>query len=89
MLIWLANPLFIISYFLFLFSKRFKLTFVLSLIGFILALPFLQIDEIVKDEAGNTGLITSYLLGYWLWLSASFLLVAASLSQIIKAYKKQ
>lgn len=73
-LIWLANPLFLLSLFLFLFSKKPKLALVSSTSASILASSFTQIDEIIKNEGGFTGQITEYLLGYWLWITAIILI---------------
>ena len=73
-LIWMANPLLISGLLFFLFSKKSKLALILSSIASVLAISFTQIDEIIKDEAGNVGEITEYLLGYWLWITAIFLL---------------
>ncbi|SFU45850.1 hypothetical protein SAMN05216480_10472 [Pustulibacterium marinum] len=73
-LIWFANPLFLYSLFLFLFSKNSKLALILSLISSILALSFTQVEKIIKNEGGFTGQITEYLSGYWLWTTAIILL---------------
>jgi hypothetical protein len=73
-LIWLANPLFLMSLFLFLFSKKLKLALILSLISSILALSFTQVDEIIKNEGGFTGQITEYLPGYCIWTTAIILM---------------
>jgi hypothetical protein len=76
-LIWLANPLFLLSLFLFMFSKKLKLALILSLISSILALSFTQVDEIIKNEGGFTGQITEYLPGYWIWTTAIILMSIA------------
>lgn len=78
-LIWLANPLFIISLMFFLFSKKTLLTLILSLTATILAISFTQVKEIIWSEAGHTGAITGYLAGYWLWISAISLLFVCSI----------
>jgi hypothetical protein len=78
-LIWLANPLFLLSLFLFFSSKKTKYALIFSLIASILAISFTQIDEIIKTEGGNTGKITEYLTGYWLWVSAIFLMLISSI----------
>ena len=74
-LIWLANPLFLISLLFFFFSKKKKSALIFSIVATILAISFLGIDEIYKNEAGHTGQITEYLLGYWLWLLAIFIML--------------
>jgi len=76
-LTWLANPLFIASLIIFFVSKKVKLALILSLIAFCLAISFTQINEIIKNEAGHTGQITGYLTGYWLWISAIFVLLVS------------
>jgi len=81
-LIWLANPLYTFGLILFFLSKESKTTFISSLIAFILALYFTQIDEITINEAGHVGRITKLITGYWLWLSAIFLLLGAALLDI-------
>jgi hypothetical protein len=87
-LIWLANPLFILSLTLFLSSKKQKLALVLSSIASILALSFTQVDKIIKNEGGYNGQITEYLLGYWLWATAIILLsITLVLNQILENKK--
>lgn len=66
---WLANPALIISY---VHHSRGKLKPALyySLAALLLSLTFLLFREIIVSEAGHTGEITGYGLGYWLWLSS-------------------
>lgn len=66
---WLANPALIISY---IQHSRGKLKHALyySLAALLLCLIFLLFREIIVSEAGHTGEITGYGLGYWLWLSS-------------------
>jgi hypothetical protein len=87
-LIWLANPLFLVSLFLFLFSKKAKLALILSLIAFVLSISFTQVGEIIKNEAGHIGQITDYLLGYWIWIIANLLLLIVLIINNILNYKK-
>ncbi len=77
--IWLANPLFITSSLFIMFSKKQNLPFVLSLIASILAISFTQVTEIIRTEAGHTGKIDRYLLGYWLWLLSILLMLIATI----------
>jgi len=86
-LIWLANPFFIISLFLFTFSKKTKLVLIFSTISSVLAISFTFIEEIIWNEAGHVGKITDYLTGYWLWSTAIFLLLISSIINEIM-YKK-
>lgn len=87
-LIWLANPLFLVSLFVFVFSKKVKLALILSLLAFILSVSFTQIGEIIKDEAGHIGQITDYLLGYWIWVISQFILLIVLILINILNYKK-
>ncbi|MFS4483382.1 hypothetical protein ACKGJY_10215 [Hyunsoonleella sp. 2307UL5-6] len=72
-LVWLANPLFVVSLLLFVFSKKLNLGLILSGIASILAIYFLNVTEVLRDESGYVGKITGYLLGYWMWVSANVL----------------
>lgn len=67
---WLANPLLFISW-LFLLIKQPKISFPLSLITFILSLSYLSVSTITVNEVGGKAAITSYGLGYYLWLASS------------------
>lgn len=87
-LIWLANPLFLISLFQFFFSKKLNLALVSSLIASFLAFSFLRIDEIIKNEGGSSGQITEYLLGYWLWTTSIILLSITLISNKVLENKK-
>lgn len=66
---WLANPALIISYIQHSRGKL-KLALYYSLAALLLCLIFLLFREIIVSEAGHTGEITGYGLGYWLWLSS-------------------
>ena len=79
-LIWLANPLFIISLRLFFCAKKQNLALALTGIALILALSFMQIQEIIKTEAGHKGEIDGYQPGYWLWLTSISLLLITFLT---------
>lgn len=83
-LVWLANPLFALSLFLFFFSRKLNLALILSLTASVLSISFLQIDEIIMHEGGAYGRITGYLLGYWLWTTSIILMsVALILNKIL------
>lgn len=64
---WLANPLLFVSWFLS-FKKKYKWALITSLIAIAFGLYFLSFDEILVDEAGHRQPITSYDLGYYLWI---------------------
>ncbi|HRI00561.1 MAG TPA: hypothetical protein PK006_05875 [Saprospiraceae bacterium] len=87
-LIWLANPLFIFSYFIFLSTKKSKLALAFSSVASILALSFTQIESIIKNEGGYNGQITEYLLGYWLWVGSILLLLVSLILNEILQYNK-
>jgi len=70
---WLANPLLLVSWIL--FRKKPKVSFILSIVAFILMLSFLLVDEIITNEAGTKSKVVSYELGYWLWLLSSFIML--------------
>jgi len=69
---WLANPLLIFSWFT---IKRTKVSFIFSLCSSILAISFLFFDEVMINEAGHYGKVTSYELGYWLWVLSSLIML--------------
>jgi hypothetical protein len=70
---WLANPLLLVSWFL--FKKKSKTSFILSGIAFILMLSFLFVDEIIVNDGSTTSIVNFYGLGYWLWLFSSFIML--------------
>ncbi|WP_407534988.1 hypothetical protein [Elizabethkingia miricola] len=79
---WLANPLLFISWFL-LLIKQPKISLPLSLITFFLSLSYLSVSTITVNEGGGKAAITSYSLGYYLWLASSISLFIGSLWTII------
>lgn len=79
---WLANPILIIAWMI--FKKKPKASLILSIISFLLMLSFLFFDEIIDNEAPTTAKITSYGLGYWLWVLSSLLLVVGNLIYLKK-----
>jgi len=89
---WLANPLFILTLFLFfLHKKRFRRAAVCTAAtAFLLSLSFLLIDKIPGDKTEDmVGMVTRK-VGYWVWLnSMAVLLVAAILNNNERAGKLQ
>jgi hypothetical protein len=65
---WLANifkiPPWILTY------KKSGLPIVFSLIASILAFSFYINGKIIINEAGHTGKVSKYLVGYWVWFSS-------------------
>ena len=66
-LTWFANPLLILAWAL---VKYHKVSLLLSLLSTLTALAFLMFDEVVINEAGHSSIITSYDVGYWLWIAS-------------------
>jgi hypothetical protein len=81
-LAWFANPFFVIAI---LTNKKFtKLSLVLSLIAFIIALTFLRGGKVLLNEAGHEGYITKFQIGYWFWLASMFLLIIGTSVTIVR-----
>lgn len=78
----LANPLLFISWLL-LLIKQPKISTPLSLMAFLLSLSYLSVSTITVNEGGGKAAITSYSLGYYLWLASSISLFIGSLWTII------
>jgi hypothetical protein len=79
-LAWLANVFIPMAWIGTLISSR-PLAFVPSILGVIFAVePLVFTKVIVEASAGASPGITSYHLGYWLWLLSSFLVLIAALS---------
>ena len=70
-LIWLANPLYLMTIILSGFSHRI-FPIISAIFAIVLALLFLKVDGIATDESGSGTIykITKLGPGYWLWLSA-------------------
>lgn len=73
-LTWLANPLLIASWIL--VSRKIHISIITSLLASIICFSFLLSTKIIDNEGGYYSTITSYKLGYWLW-------VASNLSMLI------
>lgn len=67
---WLANPFHMASLIGVIKKKENNLLFILSL-----AISFLGVKSIVVDAGGRDRLIISYGLGYWMWVSAPFIMM--------------
>lgn len=83
---WLANPLLLVSWISFYLNT--KVSFVVSLIAYVLSLTFLFATEVAIDEAGTPRQIKSLELGYWLWLSSSFIILIGNSSLLYLKYSK-
>jgi hypothetical protein len=76
-LVWFANPLFIIG--LIINKKSPTGSLLLSIAASVVSLAFLFGDEIMINEAGHVAKIATLQIGYWLWLTSMILLVLASI----------
>ncbi len=71
-LIWLANPLYVIS--IILFIKHYRLSMITAFLASFLAVLFLTWEEILIDEKGTSAKIIHFGLGYYLWVSSILIL---------------
>ncbi len=72
---WLANPFYIASLIGVINKKENNLLFILSLVSFVLSISFLGVKSIIVDAGGRDRVIISYGLGYWMWVSAPFIMM--------------
>jgi hypothetical protein len=89
---WLANPLFILTLFLFFHRKRrFRRTAVCTAAtALLLSLSFLLVDKIPGDKTQTMVGMVMRKFGYWIWLySMAALMVAAILNNNEGAGKLQ
>lgn len=56
-------------------KKENNLLFILFLLSFVLAISFLGVKNIIVNAGGRDRLIISYGLGYWMWVSAPFIVM--------------
>ena len=86
-LVWLANPILILSWVV---NKRHKkVSFIFSVASLIIMLSFLLFDKIMVNESGALSKITSIKLGYWLWVSSAFIMVLGNAFLFYKKKKKE
>ena len=87
-LIWLANPLYIISIIMTIKGKSSALYYSLSATA--LALIFSLLKTIMTSESGNTSVITSRGLGFKLWF-ISFIVLSVGLlvTHFMKIHERQ
>lgn len=76
-IIWLANPIYLIS--IFLINKSLKSGISMSLISILLALIFANLNSILTSESGSTSKITELGLGFYLWISSFVILFISSI----------
>ncbi|MEJ8816458.1 hypothetical protein [Lacibacter sp. H407] len=78
---WLANPLLILSWFM--FKRNIKVAIGLSFASTIFCSSFLFFDEVVINEAGLSGKIASTGIGYYFWLASSISTFASTIIILI------
>jgi hypothetical protein len=83
-LIWLANPVYFIA--LYLFIKDNKLSLIMSGAATFLALLFATFPTILTSESGARSKITSFELGYKLWVTSFLILFIGTI--INRTFKK-
>ncbi len=81
-LTWLANPLLFISWFF--VKKKPIIGIVLSFLSLLISLSFLFFDEVLVSESGVYSEITGYGIGYWFWITSSFILCVGNVLLIMK-----
>lgn len=81
-LVWLANPLLILSWILALRKPKWSLMFSVLALG--IALLFLGFPSIIDNEGGHRNQIISYEPGYWLWVASMAAIVAVNVIRLAK-----
>ena len=85
-IIWLANPLYILT--IIYTVQQQKLALLLSLTPIILAIVFMMLPTILTSESGSTSEITGIGLGFYLWFSAFIVLFFGVLMGQVQKAKK-
>lgn len=67
---WFANPLLVVSWILSRMRRTRKIAFFLAIAALLVAVSFLLVSDVMRDEAGNRARVSSYGIGYWLWLTS-------------------
>ena len=80
-LTWLANPLYILS--LYLFLHHYKAGIVTSGLTLLIALMFLKVKSVVTNEAGTSTAIVALAAGYWLWTASFMTLFTGTLLDVL------
>ena len=86
-LIWLANPLYIIS--IILFIKNYKLSMITAFLASFLAVIFSSWEEFRIDEKGLSTKIIHFEPGYYLWVSSILVLTGGILIYFRHLSKKK
>jgi hypothetical protein len=84
-IIWLANPIYVIS--IFLINKSIKFGIITSLVPILLALIFANLNSILTSESGSKSKITELGLGFYLWISCFIILFVSSIINLNSSNK--
>ena len=74
---WIANLILLLSWKT--FYKNTKISFILSILAFLIMLSFLFVDEIIINDGSTKSTVVFYGLGYWMWLLSSFIMLIGNL----------
>jgi len=80
---WLANPALLISWLC--FKKKTTYSTIINIIALLIGISFLFFREIITNEGGGVSKITSYEIGYWIWISSILLLLIGNLRNMFNA----
>jgi hypothetical protein len=80
---WLANPIIAVTWGLYLGNAR-PAAPISALLGLALTLSFLLVNAIAwVPKEGDSSLIVSYAIGYWLWVASASILVAGVSADVV------
>ncbi|MGZ3944222.1 MAG: hypothetical protein ACXVJB_04725 [Mucilaginibacter sp.] len=74
---WLANPALLISWLY--INRNPRKSLIASVVATVLSFSFLLFTNIIVNEGGNTAKITTYRIGYWLWLTSALIMLVFNL----------
>ncbi len=86
-LIWLANPLFLLS--IIMFSNRRPKSMRVAVAAALLAWSFLLMQEVMVSEGGKWGVIYKRHAGYWLWVGSITIFALGNLYYFNRSRKLQ
>jgi len=75
---WVANPVLGVAWVLGLFRQH-RMSLFLVIAAALVALSFMLVPSVMKDEAGNMADVTSLGSGYWLWIGSMLVLGIADI----------
>jgi low temperature requirement protein LtrA len=86
-LIWLSNPLLLLSWIT--IKRRPTVSLMLGISALLVSISFLFFDEIKDFETGEMKDIIDYKLGYWIWVLSSLPIIVGNLGQLNINKKKE